>query len=92
MTMPEKRWSQNRRTFRPARKKTCEFSRLGITPDYKDVERLKRYIGSSGKILPRRRTGVSARMQRLLMVAIKRARHLALLPIENATPRERGIR
>ena len=48
--------------------------------DYKDVELLKRYLNEQGKILPRRITGGSARFQRQLTVAIKRARHLALIP------------
>jgi small subunit ribosomal protein S18 len=65
---------------RGGRKKVCEFSRLGILPDYKDPERLKRFLGPTGKILPRRRTGLSAKMQCKLTIAIKRARHMALLP------------
>lgn len=65
---------------RPRRVKECEFTALGIVPDYKDVKRLQKYISPQGKILPRRRTGVTAKMQRRLSVAIKRARHLALLP------------
>jgi small subunit ribosomal protein S18 len=48
--------------------------------DYKDVKRLQRCLSERGKILPRRRTGVCARHQRSLTVAIKRARHMALLP------------
>ncbi|QXD14482.1 30S ribosomal protein S18 [Rhodocaloribacter litoris] len=48
--------------------------------DYKDVELLKRYLNEQGKILPRRITGVSARFQRQLTRAVKRARHLALIP------------
>ncbi|MCS6937717.1 MAG: 30S ribosomal protein S18 [Roseiflexaceae bacterium] len=48
--------------------------------DYKDVKRLQRCMSERGKILPRRRTGVCARHQRSLTVAIKRARHMALLP------------
>ena len=48
--------------------------------DYKDVELLKRFISERGKILPRRVTGTSAKYQRELTVAIKRARHMALLP------------
>lgn len=47
--------------------------------DYKDVELLKRFLTPEGKIRPRRQTGVTARNQRKLAVAIKRARHLALL-------------
>ena len=48
--------------------------------DYKDLDLLKRYINEQGKILPRRITGASAKFQRQLTVAVKRARHLALLP------------
>lgn len=48
--------------------------------DYKDVETLRRYIDSYGQISPRSKTGLSAKSQRQLAVAIKRARHLALLP------------
>ncbi|MBP1466680.1 30S ribosomal protein S18 [Candidatus Chloroploca sp. M-50] len=62
------------------RRRECEFTKLGIDPDYKDIKRLQKYITAQGKILPRRRTGVTAKMQRRLSVAIKRARHLALLP------------
>lgn len=72
----------NARTARRgiSRSKECEFTSLGIVPDYKDVKRLQKYITPQGKILPRRRTGVTAKMQRRLAMAIKRARHLALLP------------
>jgi small subunit ribosomal protein S18 len=66
--------------MRTRRTKECEFTALGITPDYKDVKRLQKYITPQGKIMPRRRTGVTAKMQRRLSTAIKRARHMALLP------------
>jgi len=48
--------------------------------DYKDVELLKRYLNEQGKILPRRITNASAKFQRQLTRAVKRARHLALMP------------
>jgi len=48
--------------------------------DYKDVELLKRFLNEQGKLLPRRITNVSARFQRQLTRAVKRARHLALIP------------
>ena len=48
--------------------------------DYKDVDTLKRYIDSYGQIEPRSKTGLSAKSQRNLAVAVKRARHIALLP------------
>ena len=57
------------------------FPTAGVkTIDYKDVETLVRFITDRGKILPRRITGVSAKYQRILTVAIKRARMMALLP------------
>lgn len=69
------------RRGRPRRRKMCFFTANGITHiDYKDVDLLKRFISERGKILPRRVTGTSAKYQRKLTVAIKRARHMALLP------------
>ncbi len=48
--------------------------------DYKDIELLKRYLNEQGKIMPRRITGVPQKFQRRLTRAVKRARHLAMLP------------
>ena len=48
--------------------------------DYKDVNKLKRYVSERGKILPRRITGNCAKHQRALTVAVKRARHVAIMP------------
>lgn len=63
------------------RKKVCYFTQNKMTSiDFKDVELLKRFITERGKILPRRVTGTTAKWQRPLAVAIKRARHMALLP------------
>lgn len=63
------------------RKKVCYFTQNKIENiDFKDVELLKRFITDRGKILPRRVTGTSAKWQRPLAVAIKRARHMALIP------------
>ena len=63
------------------RKKVCYFTQHKMTYiDYKDVELLKKFISPNGKILPRRVTGTSAKYQRPLAVAIKRARQMALLP------------
>ncbi len=63
------------------RKKVCVFCGAKAEPiDYKDANKLKRYISERGKILPRRITGNCAEHQRELTVAIKLARHLALLP------------
>ncbi len=69
------------RRGRGKRKKVCYFTANGITHiDYKDVELLKKFISERGKILPRRVTGTSAKYQRMLTKAIKRARQVALLP------------
>lgn len=70
-----------RRGVRTRRKKRCPWKSSGAKAiDYKDIENLKRFITDRGKILPRRITGVSAQFQRFLSVAIKRARHMALIP------------
>ena len=67
--------------FRKRRKKRCYFSDNKITYiDYKNVEMLKRFISDRGKILPKRVTGTKSRFQPELAVAIKNARHMALLP------------
>ena len=60
------------------RKKVCVFCGKDNVIDYKDT--LKRYVSERGKILPRRITGNCAKHQRALTVAIKRARHVALMP------------
>ena len=62
------------------RKKVCVFCGKDNVIDYKDTNKLKRYISERGKILPRRITGNCAKHQRALTVAIKRARHVALMP------------
>ena len=55
--------------------------------DYKDLARLRRHVGERGKIEPRRKMGTSAKHQRSLTVAIKRARYMALLPFTSAADR-----
>ncbi len=66
---------------RKARRKVCGFCVDKVENiDYKDIARLRRYMSERGKILPRRVTGTCAVHQRELTTAIKRARHLALLP------------
>ena len=63
------------------KRKTCPFVSAGIKKiDYNDVDTPSHFITERGKILPRRITGVSHRFQKLLCAAIKRARHMALLP------------
>ncbi len=63
------------------KKKYCRFKKAGIKyVDYKDPEFLKKFLNEQGKILPRRITGNSLKFQRRVAQAVKRARHLALLP------------
>lgn len=63
------------------RKKYCRFKKLGIRyVDFKDPDFLMRFINEQGKMLPRRITGNSLKFQRKVSQAIKRARHIALLP------------
>jgi small subunit ribosomal protein S18 len=63
------------------KKKYCRFKKLGIKYiDYKDPNFLLKFVNEQGKILPRRLTGNSAKFQRKVAQAIKKARHLALLP------------
>ncbi len=66
---------------RKRRKKVCAFcADKKSVIDYKDTNKLRRYVSERGKILPRRITGTCAKHQRALTVAIKRSRHIALLP------------
>ena len=80
--MPEKKAErpegQMRRRPVRRRKKVCAFCADAL--DYKDVNMLKKFVSERGKILPRRITGNCAKHQRALTVAVKRARHVALLP------------
>lgn len=67
--------------FRSRKRKHCPFTAAGIKEiDYKDINTLTKFITERGKILPRRITGVSSFHQKRLASAIKRARHMALLP------------
>ncbi|MDG1761144.1 MAG: 30S ribosomal protein S18 [Flavobacteriaceae bacterium] len=62
-------------------KKYCRFQKSGIKYiDYKDPDFLLKFVNEQGKILPRRLTGTSLKYQRKVSVAVKRARHLALMP------------
>ena len=68
---------------KPARRKVCAFCAEKVEViDYKDVNRLKKYVTEGGKILPRRMSGTCAAHQRELALAIKRARVMALLPFK----------
>lgn len=62
------------------RRKVCVFCEDKKPIDYKDVNRLKKFVTEKGKIIPSRQTGTCARHQRELTVAVKRARNIALLP------------
>ncbi len=82
------RWSKPK--YAPVRK-VCAFCAGKIkTVDYKDADKLRGYVSDRGKIEPRRRTGTCARHQRVLVTAIKRARHLALLPYVPVQQRKTG--
>ena len=74
--------SQRRGGFR--RRRICNFCLEKVDYiDYKDGDMLRRYVTEHGRIRPRRQTGTCARHQRALAQAIKRARHLAMLPFVN---------
>ena len=67
-------------------KKICRFTENKVKYiDYKDVKLLQRYVTEQGKIIPKRITGTSSKYQRQLSIAIKRARHMALLPYVSDT-------
>lgn len=74
---------KSEKTFRnrKAKKKVCQFCVDKVDYiDYKDVAKLRRFVSERAKILPRRITGTCAKHQRQLTTAIKRARHIALIP------------
>ncbi|MFC1592534.1 30S ribosomal protein S18 [Candidatus Omnitrophota bacterium] len=84
-----KKWTRSR--YAP-RRKFCSFCVGKVQEiDYKDSVKLRQYISDRGKIEPRRKTGTCAKHQRVLAVAIKRARHLALLPYVPAHTRKVGM-
>ena len=67
--------------FRKMRKKVCALcADKDLVLDYKDADQLKKFINDKGKILPRRATGACAKHQRDITLAVKRARHIAILP------------
>ena len=79
---PAKKPAEKKKFFKHAKnkKKVCAFCEDKKAIDYKDVNRLRKYVTEKGKIIPSRQTGTCARHQRELTVAIKRARNIALLP------------
>ncbi len=75
-----------------ARRRGCEFCIDKIeVPDYKDVTLMRRYVTDRGKLDPRRKAGTCAKHQRKVAVAVKRARHLALLPYTSEHVRVSGV-
>ena len=67
--------------FRKMRKKVCTLcSDKNFVLDYKNADQLKKFVNDKGKILPRRATGACAKHQRDITLAVKRARHIAVLP------------
>ena len=67
--------------FRKVRKKQCPLcSNKNFELDYKNADQLKKFVNERGKILPRRATGACAKHQRVITLAVKRARHIAILP------------
>ena len=82
--MSDKVAGEEKKKFKkPSKKKVCLFCQNKEEKiDYKDVNKIKKYITEKGKILPRRQTGVCARHQRELSLAIKRARVMAFLPFK----------
>lgn len=82
--MEENKTAPVKKAFKRApRKKVCVFCQEKVEViDYKDVNRLKKFVTESGKMLPRRMSGTCAKHQRELSTAIKRARIAALLPFK----------
>lgn len=67
--------------FRKQRKKVCPLcANKDLVLDFKNADQLKKFINDKGKILPRRATGACAKHQRDITLAVKRARHIAVLP------------
>jgi small subunit ribosomal protein S18 len=95
---PREERGDGERPSRPAprrfggRRKVCRFCVDHVTGiDYKDIGRIRMYVSDRGKIEPRRKTGACLKHQRLVCTAIKRARHLAMLPYTLSHIRQTGI-
>lgn len=85
---PKRKWEGSK--YVPKRKVCTYCSEKIETIDYKDAAKLRQYISERGKIEPRRKTGTCAKHQRAIAVAVKRARHLALLPYVSAHVNKTG--
>jgi small subunit ribosomal protein S18 len=89
---PRQQERPRRRGGRFGRRRVCAFcADKNITIDYKEPARLRRYVSDRGKIEPRKKTGTCAKHQRVLTTALKRARHLALLPFTAEHIRVSGV-
>lgn len=75
---PKRKWEGSK--YVPKRKVCAFCSEKVVSIDYKDAAKMRQYISERGKIDPRRKTGTCAKHQRAVAVAVKRARHLALIP------------
>jgi len=76
-----KKGAKGDKPFRKPRKKVCSLCvEKQDELDYKDIEKVKKYVSDKGKILPRRVTGTCAKHQRKVVEAVSRARHIALIP------------
>ncbi|MCK9212245.1 MAG: 30S ribosomal protein S18 [Ignavibacteriaceae bacterium] len=74
------------KVFKMRNQKVCRFTEAGVVYiDYKDTKILQRFISEQGRIIPKRITGTSAKYHRELTLAIKRARHMALMPFVSDT-------
>lgn len=79
--MEDRQYNKGNKRMRRPKKKICAFcSEKATSIDYKDLNKLRRFITEKGKIMPRRASGACAKHQRQLAIAIKRARMMALLP------------
>lgn len=76
----KKQFKKRFNTELPPVPRNCPFDKNGKEPDYKDIETLEKYMSDRAKILGKDRTGICAKHQRMMSVAVKRARHLGLLP------------
>ncbi len=91
-TAPAARPERKRRGRFAPRRKVCAFCVDHVDEiDYKDPAKIRRYLSDRGKIDPRRKTGTCAKHQRRLSIALKRARHLALLPYTGEHARLSGV-
>ncbi|MBI3111362.1 MAG: 30S ribosomal protein S18 [Ignavibacteriales bacterium] len=81
MAFHRQRPNQRQQNSQQRKKRTCRFcDNKEFYVDYKNEKKLQRFVSEQGRIIPKRITGTCAKHQRMLVIAIKRARHMALLP------------